>query len=53
MIWCNKHFLLSVLKTAVVLNISVETQIFCNIINVFADTFDQFNASLLNTSISL
>ncbi len=27
-----------------------EIEIFCNIINVFTATFDQFNASLLNKS---
>ncbi len=30
-----------------------ETEIFCNIINVFTVTFDQFNASLMNKSINL
>jgi len=28
-----------------------ETDIFCNIINVFTITFDQFNASWLNESV--
>ncbi len=28
-----------------------EIEIFCNIINVFTVTFNQFNVSLLNTSI--
>ncbi|XDV39993.1 hypothetical protein PO909_009159 [Leuciscus waleckii] len=46
----KKHFHLSILKTVVLLNIF--NQIFCNIINVFILTFDQFNASLLNKSIS-
>ncbi len=26
----------------------IEIEIFCNIINIFTDTFDQFNAFLLN-----
>ncbi len=29
-----------------------ELKIFCNIINVFTITFDQFNASLLNQSVN-
>ncbi len=29
-----------------------EIEIFCNIINVFTVTFDQFNASLMNKSIN-
>jgi len=28
-----------------------ETEVFCNIINVFTATFDQFNASLLNKNV--
>ncbi len=30
-----------------------EIEIYCNLINVFTDTFNQFNASLLNKSIYL
>jgi len=30
-----------------------ETEIFCNIINVFTVTFDQFSESLLNKSIAI
>ncbi len=30
-----------------------ETEIFCNIINVFTVTFDQYNASFMNKSIKL
>ncbi len=30
-----------------------ETEIFCNIINAFTVTFDEFNATLLNKSINL
>ncbi len=30
-----------------------EIEIYCNIINVFTDTFDQFNASLMNKSVNL
>ncbi len=30
-----------------------EMETFCNIINVFTVTFDQFNASLLNKNINL
>ncbi len=30
-----------------------ETEFFCNIVNIFPVTFDQFNASLLNKSINL
>ncbi len=29
-----------------------EIEIFCNIINVFTDTFGQFNASILNKNIN-
>ncbi len=60
--------LLSMLKTVVLLNIFVEIMIhlfqdylmngkfkwkFCNIINVFTVTSDQFNASLVHNSINL
>ncbi len=30
-----------------------EIEIFCNIINIFTITFDQFNMSLMNKSINL
>ncbi len=30
-----------------------EIEIYCNIINVFTGTFDQFNASLMNKSVNL
>jgi len=39
------------LKTDVLLNIFVETEIFGNNEKVFTFTFDQFNASLLNKTI--
>ncbi len=32
---------------------SFEIEIFCNILNVFTVTFDQFNAYLLNKNINL
>jgi len=35
------------------LYIKVEIGLFCNIINVFTVTFDQFNASMMNKSIYL
>jgi len=62
------HFLsLSMLKTIVLLNRYLETvtlfsrilkkqhlfEIFCNIINVFAVTFDQFHVSLLNKILNI
>ncbi len=60
----KKYFLLlSMLKTVVLLNIFGKNmifdnykehflfEIFCNIINVFTATLDQFNASPLNKSI--
>ncbi len=56
---CWEQFLLLIIFVELMNIISKErhlfkkTEIFCNIINLFTVTFNQFNASLLNKSIQV
>ncbi len=46
-----KHFLFWRIESSKEQHL-LEMEIFCNIINIFTVTFDQFNAALLNKSIN-